>query len=241
MAGRYGPVDHRRHSRILVLSVVLAGLAGAVVPASEAAASFRQGRGGTHCATSTSYREGSAKRPTARCHRHRRPPVHVGACANARRMPTPSDLHAIRVATLCLVNRARALHGEAPLRANPRLERAAQSHSDSMALENYFDHVGPTGQTPLARMRAAGYIRGSRIGFEVGENIAFGTLWLATPRAIVHAWMMSPGHRANILDPRFRDTAIGVSPHPPVALAHGQRGAVYTQDFGVIVHARIAR
>jgi uncharacterized protein YkwD len=84
-------------------------------------------------------------------------------------------------------------------------------------------------------MRAARYIHSSRIGFEVGENIAWGTLQLATPRAIVAAWMASPGHRANILDPRFRDTAIGVSPHPPASLAHSQPGAIYTQDFGVIV------
>ena len=44
--------------------------------------------------------------------------------------------------------------------------------------------------------------------------------------------MASPGHRANILDPRFRDTAIGVSTHPPFSLARGQAGAIYTQDFG---------
>ena len=56
-----------------------------------------------------------------------------------------------------------------------------------------------------------------------------------TPRAIVAAWMASPGHRANILDARFRDTGIGVSPHPPASLADGQAGAIYTQDFGVII------
>jgi hypothetical protein len=49
---------------------------------------------------------------------------------------------------------------------------------------------------------------------------------------MVAAWMSSPGHRANILDPRFHDTAVGVSPHPPPALARGQAGAIYTQDFG---------
>ena len=85
-------------------------------------------------------------------------------------------------------------------------------------------------------MRAAGYIYSRQIGYEVGENIAWGTLWLATPRAIVAAWMASPGHRANILDRRYRDTGIGVSPHPPTSLAHGQPGAIYTQDFGVIIH-----
>jgi len=103
-----------------------------------------------------------------------------------------------------------------------------------MVIGDYFDHVGPRGDTPLGRVRAAGYVYGARIGFEIGENIAWGTLWLATPRAIVAAWMASPEHRANILYGHFRDTAIGVSPHPPASLAHGQPGAIYTEDFGAI-------
>ena len=50
------------------------------------------------------------------------------------------------------------------------------------------------------------------------------------------AWMASPGHRANILDARFRDTAVGVSAHLPSDLGGGQPGAIYTQDFGVVLH-----
>jgi uncharacterized protein YkwD len=156
-------------------------------------------------------------------------------CPHAGLRPTRENLGLVRAATLCLINRERAAHGERPLRPNRRLRRAAQAHSQSMTAEDYFEHVGPRGQTPLARMRAAGYISSSRIGYEVGENIAWGTLSLATPRAIVAAWMHSPGHRANILDRHYRETGIGVSPHPPVSLAHGQAGAIYTQDFGVII------
>jgi uncharacterized protein YkwD len=84
-------------------------------------------------------------------------------------------------------------------------------------------------------MRASGYIFSSRIGYAVGENIAWATLWMATPKAIVAGWMASPGHRANILDATFRETGIGVSPHPLASLAHGQAGAIYTQDFGRII------
>jgi uncharacterized protein YkwD len=156
-------------------------------------------------------------------------------CAHAGLRPTRKNLDLIRAATLCLINRERAANGERALRPNGRLRRAAQAHTDSMAFGDYFEHVGPRGQTPLARMRAVGYVSSSRAGYEVGENIAWGTLGLSTPRAIVAAWMASPGHRANILDPHYRETGIGVSPHPPASLAHGQRGAIYTQDFGVIV------
>jgi len=125
--------------------------------------------------------------------------------------------------------------GESALRRNSRLERAAQSHTESMAFGDYFEHIGPGGDTPFSRIRGSGYIYSSSVGYAVGENIGWGTLWLGTPQAIVAAWMNSPAHRAIMLDGRYRDTAIGVSPHPPGSLAGGQRGAVYTQDFGVII------
>jgi uncharacterized protein YkwD len=157
------------------------------------------------------------------------------SCPGATLTPNEENLETIRTATLCLVNRERADNGEGALQPNAQLQQAAQDHSESMVQEDYFEHTGPNGDTPLSRMRAAGYIYSSQVGYEVGENIGWGTLWLATPNAIVAAWMASPGHRANILDAHFQDTAIGVSPHAPAALAHGQAGAIYTQDFGVII------
>lgn len=162
------------------------------------------------------------------------PPV---ACQSSNLRPTSEDLERIRAAILCLVNRERTARGESALHIDRHLAQAAQAHTESMASGNYFDHAGPGGQTPLDRMRAAGYIYNSHIGYDVGENIAWGTGSLGTPSAIVAAWMASPGHRANILDPRYRDTAIGVSPHPPRSLAHGHPGGVYTQDFGAIISA----
>jgi uncharacterized protein YkwD len=156
-----------------------------------------------------------------------------GHCPDANLAPSRDDVAVVRAATLCLVNRERTAHGEASLRWNNRLVTAAQNHTESMAFDGYFEHVGPDGETPLSRMRRAGYIYSDDIGFEVGENIGWGSLWLGTPNAIVAAWMASPGHRANILDPHFRETGIGVSPHLGT-LAHGQAGGIYTQDFGVI-------
>jgi uncharacterized protein YkwD len=147
--------------------------------------------------------------------------------------PTAANVAQVRAATLCLVNRERAAHGEPPLHWNVHLIRSAQAHTESMAFHDYFQHDGPGGSTPLSRMRRNGYIYSPRLGFEVGENIGWGSLWLGTPRAVVAAWMASAGHRANILDPHFRDTGIGVSPHTN-ALAHGQSGGIYTQDFGVL-------
>lgn len=158
-----------------------------------------------------------------------------GVCPNSQMRPSASDLAQIRLATLCLVNRERLSHGEGVLKPNVKLQVAAQGHSEDMSTGDYFEHDGRHGDTPLSRMRAAGYIFSSHIGYAVGENIAWATLWLATPKAIVASWMASPGHRANILDATFRESGIGVSPHPLASLAHGQAGAMYTQDFGRII------
>jgi uncharacterized protein YkwD len=162
-------------------------------------------------------------------------------CADATLMPRPGNLDRIREATECLVNEVRERHNEPPLRDNAHIEAAAQRHTEDMAFSNYFEHVGPRGDTPLERLRASGYVYNRRVGYEVGENIAWGTMSLATPEAIVNAWVHSPEHLANILNARYRDTAIGVSPHPPSSLAHGQAGAIYTQDFGVIITGGAAR
>src|SRR5271166_4127098 len=101
------------------------------------------------------------RRPTAP---HRTVAADVGAnCPDAGLVPSESDVERIRAATLCLVNRERAAHGERPLQTNARLRQAAQSHTESMADDDYFEHIGPGGDTPLTRLRAVGYIYSSQI------------------------------------------------------------------------------
>ena len=156
-------------------------------------------------------------------------------CANTTVTPGAGNLEVVREATLCLINRERAANGEQPLRIDGKLVQAAQGHSENMVAQGYFSHESPSGSTPLDRIRAAGYIPGSQTGYEVGENIAWGTLSLASPKAIVEAWMASPEHRENILNPRYADTGLGIVPEVPGDLGEGQAGAVYTQDFGVLI------
>jgi uncharacterized protein YkwD len=156
-------------------------------------------------------------------------------CLNTNQTPEPGDLNQIRAATVCLVNQERARNDELPLRVDARLEQAAQGHSEDMVSEDYFGHVAPNGQTTVGRVRATGYIPNPRAGYTIGENIAWGTLYLATPSAIVAAWIASPEHLANMLDREYRDTAIGIAAAAPSSLANGQTGAIYTQEFGVII------
>ena len=155
-------------------------------------------------------------------------------CAGTELMPEPANLAQVEAATLCLVNQERARNNELPLKPNPRLAQSSQMHSEKMVSEDYFSHIAPNGETPLQRIEATGYIPNAQVGYTIGENIAWGTLYLATPSAIVAAWIASPEHLANMLNSEYRDTAVGVDPAAPASLAEEQPGAVYTQEFGVI-------
>ena len=95
----------------------------------------------------------------------------------------------------------------------------------------YFAHDGRDGSQPADRIRAAGYLS-SGGAWRIGENLAWGTGELATPRAIVSAWMASPGHRANILQPAYREIGFGVVAGNPAA--RGTGGATFVTEFGVV-------
>jgi uncharacterized protein YkwD len=157
-------------------------------------------------------------------------------CQNTQLMPQASNLPLVRASVLCLINTERAEHGKEPLQPDPHLEAAAESHGKEMLAVNYFAHVAPSGLTPVERIAQNGYLPNTEVGYVLGENLAWGTLTLATPEAIVNAWIASPEHLANILEGRYRDTGIDVEPQVPSSLAEGVEGALYTQEFGVIVH-----
>ncbi len=157
-------------------------------------------------------------------------------CQNTEITPDAEDLPLVRAAVLCLVNRERAEHGAAPLIANADLEQAAAGHCAELISADYFAHVSPTGETPVDRIQQTGYIPGPSDGYVIGENLAWGTYSLSTPQAIVAAWIASPGHLANILESRYRETGIGVTEAVPESLGEGNPGATYAQEFGVIIH-----
>jgi uncharacterized protein YkwD len=156
-------------------------------------------------------------------------------CPDTTLTPEPADIARLRASVLCLINRVRAEHGEEPLAANPELERAAEEHSQELVADDYFAHVSPSGVTPVQRIESTGYVPGPTVGYVLGENLAWGTLSLSTPQAIVNAWVASPGHLANILESQYKDTGIGVVASVPPSLGDGQPGATYAQEFGVIL------
>jgi uncharacterized protein YkwD len=157
-------------------------------------------------------------------------------CQNEHLIPEASNLALVRASVLCLINRERAENGEQPLVADAKLEAAAAGHVQEMISSDYFDHVSPDGATPVDRAREAGYVQPPPAGFVIGENLAWATFTLATPQAIVAAWIASPGHLANILESQYSDTGIAIVAQVPYVCANGAPGATYAQEFGVITH-----
>lgn len=152
------------------------------------------------------------------------------ATAAASSIPREAPTVQLGRAAVCLLNRHRVHRGMAKLRINRRLSRAARRHTRDMVRRRYFDHTSPRGVDMVDRIRHTGYLKGP-YRWTIGENIAWGTGTLGSPRAIVRAWMKSAGHRHNILNPGFREMGIGV-----VAAAPGRSATAagtYTTTFGV--------
>jgi uncharacterized protein YkwD len=151
-------------------------------------------------------------------------------CANTDVAPDGGNVETVRAAILCLHNKIRAERGLPLLKENARLRRAALGHSNDMVSRGFFEHTTPNGTTMVQRIQAARYTS-PRFGWALGENLAWGTGSLATPRAIMNAWMDSPGHRANVVKRAYREIGIGVVTGVPT---DRDSGATYTTDFGVI-------
>lgn len=114
-----------------------------------------------------------------------------------------------------LINQERAANNLPPLEADPELLEVARRHSADMFARGYFSHNTPEDVTPFERMKNL------NVRFRTaGENLA-----LAPTLQIAHTGLMnSPGHRANILQPRFGRVGIGI-------LDGGRRGLMVTQNF----------
>ena len=169
-------------------------------------------------------------RPRARG--ERRDGVGAGAsCPDQALAPVPETLEAIAAAQLCMLNGERADAGLAPLTLNPKLSAAAGAYASDLVAGSYFSHTGRDGSTIRTRLDAVGYLPPDG-GWAIGENLAWGTGALATPGSIMQAWMNSPGHRANILNPDYREIGIGIVAGNP-SVANGS-GATYANAFGVI-------
>jgi uncharacterized protein YkwD len=113
-----------------------------------------------------------------------------------------------------LTNIEREKAGFATFGKNDALSKTAVVRAIEIITQ--FSHTRPNGEDPFTAFRENGvkYIL-------AGENIAFGQ---HTPQIVVDAWMNSPGHKANIMNPDFGRLGVGV--------AIDDKGALYwAQSF----------
>jgi uncharacterized protein YkwD len=147
-------------------------------------------------------------------------------CANAHVQIAHSSTIRMQRAVVCLINQQRAERGLSKLVTSRKLDHSAQHWTNTMVDDSLFSHGA--GTAFAARISAAGFDWEN-----VAENIATG---YATPSAVVGAWMRSPGHCTNILNPVYREVGTGVAN----SVIHGASDidGTWTQDFGRLMGQR---
>lgn len=99
-------------------------------------------------------------------------------------------------------NEKRVTAGDRQLVLNDELSRAAAAKAKDMFAKQYWAHTAPDGTDPWSFIINTGYNY-----LFAGENLArdFGD-----SRSVVSAWMNSPSHKENLLNPRYQEVGFAV-------------------------------
>lgn len=108
------------------------------------------------------------------------------------------------------------------LKMNTKLNSSAKAKCDDMVAKNYWSHIAPNGVGPLDFIDGAGYSYS-----RASENLSFG---YEDSNAVVAGWMNSPGHKANILYPTWKEVGFGICESQDFA-TYGP-GSLVVQHFG---------
>ena len=96
-----------------------------------------------------------------------------------------------------LTNQERASAGAPALTLNSSLTEAALRKAGDMFAFNYWAHSSPSGRDPWSFFSEVGYRY-----IYAGENLARD---FANPEGVIAAWMASPTHKDNILNPKYKE------------------------------------
>jgi uncharacterized protein YkwD len=110
--------------------------------------------------------------------------------------PTPTPTPGPEDQLVELINQERARQGPPALSTDERLMEAARRHSEDMATNDLFQHIGSDGSTPQDRMQAAGYPVGR--GHEILAAHPAGD-----PAVVLKGWMEHEYQRGILMDPEF--------------------------------------
>jgi len=128
-----------------------------------------------------------------------------------------------------VTNQKRAENGLAPLTLNNKLNEAAQRKAGDMFAFNYWAHVSPSGRTPWSFFQEVGYKY-----LYAGENLARDFM---NSDSVVDAWMNSPTHRDNILNPNYKEIGLSVVN----GTLNGVETTLVVQMFGTPISGSVAK
>lgn len=169
---------------------------------------------------------------------------------------TSINQHKINLAVLAYINLERCKQQLPLLDSSDALAAVAQSHSTAMVTLGFFDHDSPVvGQQTMAQRLKRNAIRYRRAAENIAQQNVYALehrkfivrdldqcrfvyvdnkqavpahSYQSIARAVVNSWMLSPGHRKNILNKAFKKvgTAMAVDSNAPFC-----GDLLFTQNF----------
>lgn len=117
--------------------------------------------------------------------------------------PSPAKLAFIISSEMVeLANQDRMENGLSDLKVSPELTKAALAKGEDMILRGYFSHDTPEGKKPWEWINKNSYDY-----VFAGENLAMD---FTEGEMIQEAFMKSPSHRKNILNPKYQEIGVAV-------------------------------
>jgi len=121
---------------------------------------------------------------------------------------------------ISLTNQARQEIGAGVLKTNDLLTEAAQAKANDMIARGYFSHTSPDGDKPWVWLDKYEYPY-----VYAGENLAMS---FSSAESVEQAFMDSPTHRKNILNPKYNEIGVAVA----YGKMDGKETAVLVEFFG---------
>lgn len=143
-------------------------------------------------------------------------------------MPTAAYAAVDTSSLVSLTNQDRAAQGLGSVTINPLLVKAAQAKANDMAAKGYFSHTTPEGYSSWHWFKLVGYSYA-----RAGENLAQG---YSTASEVETAWLNSPTHRANVMNPAFTEIGIATA----VGTYQGKQVIFVAEMFGTPKNVPVA-
>lgn len=120
---------------------------------------------------------------------------------------TTAEIRSLERAVFDAINGIRIKNGLAAVAWSEDAARIARLHSTNMATLKFFGHRGADGKMVDERADQLGVKKWSAIG----ENIAFNRGYGDPAAVAVEKWLLSAGHRDNLLNVRWKEAGVGVA------------------------------